>query len=256
MIVVGLNLLRLFPLYVTRYFITEEYERNFAYLSFLRPEAQVIWESWQRFLNPSGYNLTSSGTIACDDVVRVVDVLEKYYRFNHWVGNRIAVALHNFWNALFLYDSSLAFMALVTVIETFTNLDKGKNTAEQIYGNTLKLVKIDGHGNSITRERLEEIYIARGIMSHGSYGRDGHGSLTWYVTHLDAKFANVDVRLSAGVMSIAAKMLNRVLFDPAITSMLEGAKTSAQERRGLRKLLNEMPSLEASNTTPPGPEAS
>jgi hypothetical protein len=46
------------------------------------------------------------------------------------------------------------------------------------------------------------------------------------------------VRLSTGVMSIAARLLHKVLFDPAILSQLEGAKTSKQERRQLRKYLD------------------
>ncbi len=179
-------------------------------------------------------------------------MLGKYYQYNNWVGNRIAVALHNFWNALFVRESTLAFVALVTVIETFTNLNKGEgNTTEQIYINSLKLVPIDGHDNTVTRERLEEMYSARSELSHGSYGRDGRVRLGLHLTHLDAKLSNVDVHLSTGVMSITAKMLHRVLFDPTITSILEGAKTSAQERRQLRKHLNAMPGAEASSSTKP-----
>jgi len=242
MIVVALHLFRPCPLYITRYFITEEYDKNFTHPAFLSPPVQVIWESWQRYVTPApGYNLTSSGTINCESVIRAVSVLEKYYQYNYWLGNRIAVALHNFWNALFVRESTLAFVALVTVIETFTNLNKGEDTAEQIYRNTLKLVPVDGHGNAVTRERLEEMYSVRSELSHGSYGRDGHGQLGWYLTHLDAKFSNVDVRLSTGVMSIAAKLLHRILFDPTILSILESATTSAQERRRLRKHLNAIP---------------
>ena len=252
MIVTALHLFRLVPLYVTRYFITEEYDKNFVYPGFLSAPVQVIFESWQRYAVPSGYNLTSSGTITCDDVIRAVNVLGKYYQYNNWVGNRIAVALHNFWNALFVRESTLAFVALVTVIETFTNLNKGEgNTAEQIYINSLKLVPIDGHDNAVTRERLEEMYSARSELSHGSYGRDGRVRLGLHLTHLDAKLSNVDVHLSTGVMSITAKMLHKVLFDPTITSILEGAKTSAQERRQLRKHLNAMPGAEASSSTKP-----
>ena len=62
------------------------------------------------------------------------------------------------------------------------------------------------------------------------------------MTHLDAKFSNVDVHLSTGVMSITAKLLHRVLFDPTIVSLLEGAKTSDQERRQLRRHLDVMSS--------------
>ena len=247
MIVTALHLFRLVPLYVTRYFITEEYDKNFFHFGFLSPSIQVTWDSWHRYAVPTGYNLTSNGAITCDDVLRAVSVLEKYYRHNYWLGNRIAVALHNFWNALFVGDSALAFVALVTVIETFTNLSKEENTAEQVYRNTLKLVPVDGHGNAVTRDRLEEMYSVRSTLLHGSYGRDsnsGDGTIRggWGVTHLDAKFSNVDVRLSTGVMSITAKLLHTVLFDPTILSLLEGAETSAQERRRLRKQLDAMSS--------------
>jgi hypothetical protein len=242
MIVIALHLFRLVPLYVTRYFITEEYDKNFVYPSFLSPPVQVIWESWQRYATPSGYDLTNNGTIMCDDVIRAVNVLEKYYQYNYWLGNRIAVALHNFWNSLFVRESTLAFVALVMVIETFTNLDEGnRNISKQIYRNTRKLVPIDGHRNAVTIERLKEMYRARSELSHGSYGRDGHGRLGWHLTHLDAKFSNVDVNLSTAVMSITAKMLHRVLFDPTITSILEGAKTRAQEQQRLREHLNVLP---------------
>jgi hypothetical protein len=61
------------------------------------------------------------------------------------------------------------------------------------------------------------------------------------VTHLDAKSSNADVRLSTDVMSIAAKLLHIVLFDPTILSLLEGAETSAQERRRLREHLDAVP---------------
>jgi hypothetical protein len=247
MIVTALHLFRLVPLFNTRYFITEEYDRNFLYFGFLRPPIQVTYDSWHRYAVPiTGYNLTNNGAITCDDVIRAVNVLEKYYRHNYWLGNRIAVALHNFWNALFIGDSALAFVALVTVIETFTNLNKKENTGEQVYRNTLKLVPVDGHGNAVTRDRLEEMYSVRSTLLHGSYGRDSNrGDSTvqggWGVTHLDAKFSNVDVRLSTGVMSITAKLLHTVLFDPTILSLLEGAETSAQERRRLREHLDAMP---------------
>ena len=81
--------------------------------------------------------------------------------FNPGEGNRIAVALHNFWNALFIPESTLAFVTLVTIIETFTNLNKGEDTAQQVYRNTLKLVPVDGHGNTVTKKRLEDMYDAR-----------------------------------------------------------------------------------------------
>jgi hypothetical protein len=169
-----------------------------------------------------------------------VNVLEKYYRYNYWLSNRMAVALHNFWNALFLSESTLAFMSLVTVIETFTNLDKGADATEQIYRNTIKLAPIDGHGNIVTEERLKEMYDTRSVIAHGSFGRDEAGPASWNVTYLDAKSSNVDVRLSTGVMSIAGRLLHKVLFDPAILSQLEGAKTSPPERRRLRKYLDAM----------------
>ncbi len=44
MIVTALHLFLLVPLYVTRYFITEEYDKNFVYLGFLSEPVQVIWD--------------------------------------------------------------------------------------------------------------------------------------------------------------------------------------------------------------------
>jgi len=241
MIVIALHLFRLVPLGETRYFITEDYDKNFIHPDFLRPPAQLIWASWQRYASPKGYDLTSNGTIACDDVIRAVSVLEKYYQYNYWLGNRIAVALHNFWNALFVRESTLAFVALVTVVEIFTNLDKSEETEKQIIRNTMKLVPYDGTGNTVTEKRLKEMYSARSTIAHGSYGsHKGRGG--WSSTHIDAKFSNVDVHLSTGVMSIAAKLLHRILFDTTIMSMLEDAKTSQEERRRLREYLNAMPS--------------
>jgi hypothetical protein len=243
MLVVALHLFRLVPLYVTKYFMVEEYDKEFFHLDFFRRDMQVNFDTWYRYSYPVfDYNMTKGGKINCDEIIQAANVLETYFRYNHWTGNRIAIALHNFWNALFVRDSTLAFVALVTVIETFTNLSKDEDTAEQVYRNTLKLVPVDGHGNAVTRDRLEEMYDTRSIIAHGSYGRDQKGPLGWDVTHLDAKFANVDVRLSTSVMSIAARLLHRVLFDPTIVSLLENAKTSKQERRRLREHLNAMPS--------------
>jgi hypothetical protein len=239
MIVIALHIFRIVPLYSTRYYLTEEYDKGFSHPGFLGAPVQVIWDSWQRYTFPSsGYNLTGDGLIVCDEVIRTVNVLEKYYQYNYWMGNRIAVALHNFWNALFVADSTLAFAALVSIIETFTNLNKAEDTGAQIYRNTLKLVPVDGHGNEVTEKRLEEIYNVRSYLSHGSYGRDGNWRIDWQMTHLDAKYSNVDVRLCTGAMSNAAKLLHRILFDPTIVSILENAKTSDQERRGLREHLN------------------
>ena len=184
MIVTALHLFRLVPLYSTRYFITEHYDKNFIHPGFLSPPVQLVWESRQRYAFPnSGYNLTTDGAITCNEVIRAVNVLEKYYQYNYWLGNRIAVALHNFWNALFVRESTLAFVALVTVIETFTNLDKGEGAEIQIFRNTMKLVPYDGHGNAVTENRLKEMYDARSTIAHGSYGRDGHGRLDWASTH-------------------------------------------------------------------------
>ncbi len=227
-------------------FATASYDKQFFYPEPLRLPVQISWESWAKYAVPNfGYTLTSGGVITSDDVIRAVNVLEKYYRYNYWIGNRIAVALHNFWNALFVPESTLAFVALVTIIETFTNLNKGEGTAKQIYRNTLKLAPVDGHGNTVTKKRLEDMYDARSEIAHGSYGRDGSRPLNWGVTHLDAKFSNVDVHLSTGVMSIAARLLHRVLFDETITSHLEDAKTSKQEERWLRRHLDAMPSATA-----------
>jgi hypothetical protein len=68
----------------------------------------------------------------------------------------------------------------------------------------------------------------------------------WHSTYISAKFSNVDISLSTGLMSITAKLLHRVLFDPTIVSILEGAKTSDQERGRLREHLDAMPSAETS----------
>jgi len=172
MIVTALHLFCLVPLLTTRYSITEEYDKQFFYPEPLRLPVQISWESWAKYAVPNfGYTLTSGGVITSDDVIRAVNVLEKYYRYNYWIGNRIAVALHNFWNALFVPESTLAFVALVTIIETFTNLNKGEDTAKQIYRNTLKLAPVDGHGNTVTKKRLEDMYDARSEIAHGSYGR-------------------------------------------------------------------------------------
>lgn len=63
---------------------------------------------------------------------------------------------------------------------------------------------------------------------------------------IDAKRSNVDANLSTGVMSIAAKLLHRILFDTTIMLILEGAKNSKEERRGLREHLNKLASAGSS----------
>jgi hypothetical protein len=248
MIITALHLFRLVQIYETRYFITEEYDKEFFYLEFFRLlPVQVTLESWEKYaFQTFGYNLTSNGTITCDEIIQAVNVLEKYYQHNCWMGNRIAVALHNFWNALFVPDDTLAFITLMSVIETFANLSKKENVADQLYRNTLKLVPVDGNGHEVTKERLEAVYNVRSYLSHGSYGWDGRTQPGWLSTYISAKFSNVDIRLSTGLMSITAKLLHRVLFDPTIVSILEGAGTSDRERRRLREHLDAMPSAETS----------
>jgi hypothetical protein len=183
MIITALHLFRLVQIYDTRYFITEEYDKEFFHLEFFRLlPVQVFWDSWQKYaFQTSGYNLTGNGTITCDEMVRAVNVLEKYYQDNYWMGNRIAVALHNFWNALFVSDSTLAFVTLMSVIETFTNLRKKENVEDQLFRNALKLVPVDGNGHEVTKERLGAMYDVRSYLSHGSYGWDrmGRQNATW-----------------------------------------------------------------------------
>jgi hypothetical protein len=237
MVVISLNLFQLFPLYPTSYFVTEELGTEHSYPVPLKG-IKMEWETWQRY--SAGYDLTANGKITCDDIVKAVKVLEKYYRYNYWLGNRVAVALHNFWNALFVSESTLAFVALVTIIETFTNVDSGK---VELFHNAPKLVPLDAHGNAVTKKRLEDMYEARSTIAHGSYGRTGPGPITWARTHLDAKFSNVDVQLSSGVMSIVVKMLHRVLFDARLMSLIENAKDPAEERRLLRGYLRNIKSL-------------
>ena len=204
------------------------------------------WNCWDKYaFQTFGYNITSNGTIACDEIIRAVNVLEKYYQHNYWTGNRMAVAIHNFWNALFVPESTLAFIALMSIIETFTNLSKKENVADQVYRNTLKLVPVDGNGHKVTKEQLEAMYDVRSYLSHGSYGWDGRTQPSWLSTYVSAKFSNVDILLSTNLMSITAKLLHRVLFDPTIVSILEDARTSDQERRRLRKHLDAMPSAGA-----------
>jgi hypothetical protein len=252
MIVTALHLFRLVQLSETRYFITHEYDKDFFHLEFFRLlPVQVTWGSWEKYaFQTFGYNLTSNGTIMCDEVIRAVNVLEKYYQHNYWMGNRIAVALHNIWNALSIPESTFAFVALMSVIETFTNLSKKENVEAQVYRNTLKLVPVDGNGNVVTKKQLEEMYDVRSFLSHGSYGSDGRTQPGWLSTYINSKFSNVDIRLSTGLMSITAKLLHRVVFDPTIVSILEGAETSAQERRRLREHLDAMPSAETCGPPP------
>ena len=208
--------------------------------------------TWCRYTVPSGYDLTGNGKITCDDVKKAVLVLEKYYRYNYSVGNRVAVALHNFWNALFLHESTLAFVALVTILETFTNLDKGeKKTTDQIFRNALKLVPFDAHNNAVTEKRLKAMYEARSIIAHGSYGAIGRSPITWGLTHLSAKSSNVDVRLSSDVMSIAVKMLHRVIFDAELMSIIDNTKTAKQEQRAIRRYVNSLPSPKIDNSEEP-----
>jgi hypothetical protein len=126
MIVVSLNLFQLFPLYPTPYCITERLDMDHVYPSRLNTGTEIIWDRWQRYAQPRGHDITSGGVITCGDITNAVSVLEKYYRNDGWLGNRVAVALHNFWNALFVDDSTLSFVALVSILETFSNLSKSE----------------------------------------------------------------------------------------------------------------------------------
>jgi hypothetical protein len=91
MVVTSLNLFQLFPLYATPYFITEELDKNLVYPSFFQ-RVKVVWGTWlQRYAIPTGYNLTSSGAITCDNIIQTVNILEKYYRYDGWMANRVAV---------------------------------------------------------------------------------------------------------------------------------------------------------------------
>ena len=201
----------------------------------------MVWDTWQRYAVPTGYDLTGGGKITCEHIRQAVNVLEKYYRHNEWLANRVAVALHNFWNGLFIDENTLAFVSLVTILETFANLTRGNKVEEQIYRNVPKLVPLDACSRPITKQRLEAIYDTRSIIAHGSYGVERHGAVTWNVTHLDAKFANVDVRMSSEVMSIAVKMLHRVIFDPELMSLIERAASPTLERRAIRKYVQALP---------------
>jgi len=49
------------------------------------------------------------------------------------------------------------------------------------------------------------------------------------------------VCLSSELMSIAVKMLHRVMFDPKLLSIIENSKTRDQERRGIREYVNALP---------------
>jgi hypothetical protein len=241
MIVVSLNLFQLFPLYPTPYFITERLDVDHVYPTGLDAGAGILWNTWQRYAQVRGHDVNGTGAITCGDITNAVNVLEKYYRNDGWMGNRVAVALHNFWIALFLNESTLSFVALVSILETFSNLSKGEKVEDQMHRNVPKLVPLDAHARAVTIERIDRIYDTRSEIAHGSFGHDGHGSLTWAVTHIDAKFANVDVRLSSELMSIAVKMLHRVIFDPELLSIIEQSKTRDQERRGIRKYLDALP---------------
>jgi hypothetical protein len=68
----------------------------------------VVWDTWQRYAVPTGYDLTGGGKITCEHIRQAVNVLEKYYRHNEWLANRVAVALHNFWNGLFIDENTLS----------------------------------------------------------------------------------------------------------------------------------------------------
>jgi hypothetical protein len=243
MIVVSLNLFQLFPLYRTPYFISERLDMDHVHPTRLNTGTEIMWDTWQRYAQPRGYDVTSGGVITCGDITNAVNVLEKYYRNDGWMGNRVAVALHNFWNALFVNDSTLSFVALVSILETFSNLSKSETdpVMNQIRRNVPKLVPLDAHARAVTIERIDKIYDTRSEIAHGSFGHDGHGSVTWAVTHIDAKFANVDVRLSSELMSIAVKMLHRVMFDPKLLSIIENSKTRDEERRGIRKYVDALP---------------
>jgi hypothetical protein len=241
MLVISVNLFHIFPLYSAPYFITEDLAQHFARPHFFR--TKIVWETWQRYADPSGYDLTVTGKITTDDLISAVNVLEKYYRYNGWIVNRVAVALHNFWNALFVPESTLQFSALVTILETLTNLDGRLSVREQMNRNIPKLVPIDAHKKPVTKKRLDALYKARSAISHGFYGRDGHGNLTRHDTHLDAKSANVDTRLVTDVMSITVKMLHRILLDPDLMRRIENSPNRTQERESISEYLASLPEV-------------
>jgi len=211
MLVISLNLFRLFPLYDSPYFITQDNAQHSTHPHFFH--SKIAWKTWQRYADPSGYDLTIAGAITGDQLISIVNILEKYYRYNNWIGNRVAVALYNFWNALFISESTLQFAALVTILETFTNLGEpslrtptncgtpelaqtdAPSVRQQMNRNIPKLAPTDAHNNRVTKKRLDALYKARSTISHGSYGRDRHGNLTAHDTHVDAKFANLSIRL-------------------------------------------------------------
>jgi hypothetical protein len=240
MIVISLYLSHVFPLYSAPYYITEDLAPHSAHPRLFFFRTTIGWKTWQRYCDPLGYDLTTTGKITAHDLISAVNVLEKYYRYNSWVTNRVAVALHNFWNALFVVDSILAFSALVTIVETFTNLD-GSAVRQQLMRNIPKLVPMDAHQTPVTKKRIEALYKARSTISHGSYGRDGHMTLTQHDTHLDAVFANIDTRLMTDVMSITVKMLHRILLDHDLMCRIENSSDREQERAAIREYLTSLP---------------
>ena len=245
MILIALNLLRLFPIYPVSYFISQDIDSGACHPTFFR-RVKVVWEAWSRYAsaatNPTTYDLTGDGTITCSELQNTVSLLEKYYRHDGWIANRVAVALYNFWNALFLDECTLSFVALMSILETFSNLsgDPSDPVLDQIRRNVPKLIPLDAHGKAVTVERLNKIYDTRSIIAHGSFGHDRHGTLTWHVTNIDAKWSNVDIRLSSDLMSMAAKMLHRVIFDPNLLSIIENSKTRNGERKAIRRYVDSL----------------
>jgi hypothetical protein len=68
MIVASLNLFQLFPLYGTPYFITERLDIDRVYPSRLNTGTDITSDTWQRYGDLSGYDVTNGGVITCADI--------------------------------------------------------------------------------------------------------------------------------------------------------------------------------------------
>jgi hypothetical protein len=242
-LIICLNLWKLYRVELSDFYVTIDPPGQFS--------DQRLFLNTRDFTRRGHYDLTASHRVQCTEVVQAFDATKRYYGYLQWSADRVATALHNFWNGLFASDPTISFNSLMTILETFSNFGargtigyggkKRDSVTKQILRNVRKLAPLDAHGNTVEEGTLRTLYDTRSTISHGSFGVVRGTIVTLGITHIDARFANVDAKQHEQLMSIAVTLLRRIIFDPKIMTMIAAAPDKDAETLALEAYVDALP---------------
>lgn len=184
-----------------------------------------------------GHHPRPEGPINRNDLDRIAQTIEIYFRPALWRHDPVSVALGCFWAFLFSAFADQAYTSLVTILEALLSTGTAE-ISHQISERVAVLIGREPNDRLEIYRRVKKLYDLRSRITHGDL-EVKKGPITWGTTIVSAKMTIVSFHELEELAQYAVKVLRAVLLEAEIMSAMSqsrDARKKALEEFFLRRL--------------------